>query len=44
MKEWGLVGKEAQIEVSNQAKNIALTQLSEDVKYYIQNNFENINT
>ena len=44
LKKSGEFGKEAQIEALNQAKNIALTQLSEDVKEYIQNNFGDINT
>lgn len=44
LKKSGEFGKEAQIEALNQTKNIALTQLSEDVKEYIQNNFGDINT
>ena len=44
LKKSGNFGKEAQIEALNKAKNIALTQLSEDVKEYIQNNFGDINT
>lgn len=44
LKKSGNFGKEAQIEALKQAKNIALTQLSEDVKEYIQNNFGDINT
>lgn len=44
LKQSGEVGKEAQIETLNQTKNIALTQLSEDVKEYIKSKFGDINT
>ena len=37
-------GKEAQIDALNKAKELTLTQLSDDVKDYINKNFGDINT
>ena len=44
LKKSGNFGKEAQIEALNKAKEIALAQLSEDVKEYIKSNFGDINS
>ena len=43
LKKSGNFGADAQIEALNKAKDIALSQLSEDVKDYIQTNYGDIN-
>ena len=43
LKKSGNFGADAQLEALNKAKDIALSQLSEDVKNYIQNNYGDIN-
>ena len=44
LKKSGNFGKEAQIEALNKAKEIALAQLSEDVKDYINKNFGGVDS
>ena len=43
LKKSGNFGADAQLEALNKAKDIALSQLSEDVKDYIQTNYGDIN-